>query len=120
VIETWVDYKRKREVDAIRLRPHPHECHLYYDIQSSACSAEDRARGPVDLDRRLTEDPLSFAIRILWSIASTECGEIASSANPGSSGDDTDREVMPINQIVYHLPSDHARLRKIGSPRLLA
>jgi len=23
VIETWLDYKRKREVDAIRLRPHP-------------------------------------------------------------------------------------------------
>jgi hypothetical protein len=33
VIETWLDYKRKREVDAIRLRPHPHEFHLYYDIE---------------------------------------------------------------------------------------
>jgi glutamine synthetase len=32
VIETWLDYKRTREVDAIRLRPHPHEFHLYYDI----------------------------------------------------------------------------------------
>src|SRR5580692_2512786 len=32
VIETWLDYKRKTEVDAIRLRPHPHEFHLYYDI----------------------------------------------------------------------------------------
>jgi glutamine synthetase len=32
VIETWLDYKRKREVDAIRLRPHPYEFHLYYDI----------------------------------------------------------------------------------------
>ena len=32
VIATWLDYKRKREVDAIRLRPHPHEFHLYYDI----------------------------------------------------------------------------------------
>ena len=32
VIETWLDYKRKKEVDAIRLRPHPHEFHLYYDI----------------------------------------------------------------------------------------
>jgi glutamine synthetase len=32
VIETWLDYKRKREIDAIRLRPHPHEFHLYYDI----------------------------------------------------------------------------------------
>jgi glutamine synthetase len=32
VIETWLDYKRKREIDAIRLRPHPYEFHLYYDI----------------------------------------------------------------------------------------
>ena len=32
VIETWLDYKRKKEVDAIRLRPHPYEFHLYYDI----------------------------------------------------------------------------------------
>src|SRR5262245_7856832 len=32
VIETWLDYKRKKEVDAIRLRPHPHEFSLYFDI----------------------------------------------------------------------------------------
>jgi glutamine synthetase len=32
LIETWVDYKRANEVDAIRLRPHPHEFALYYDI----------------------------------------------------------------------------------------
>jgi glutamine synthetase len=32
VIETWIDYKRKREVDPVRLRPHPHEFALYYDI----------------------------------------------------------------------------------------
>jgi glutamine synthetase len=32
VIETWVSYKRSREVDAIRLRPHPYEFSLYYDI----------------------------------------------------------------------------------------
>ena len=32
VIETWLAYKREREVDAIRLRPHPYEFHLYYDI----------------------------------------------------------------------------------------
>jgi glutamine synthetase len=30
-IETWIEYKRKNEVDAIRLRPHPHEFTLYYD-----------------------------------------------------------------------------------------
>jgi glutamine synthetase len=32
VIETWVEYKRLKEVDAIRLRPHPYEFALYYDI----------------------------------------------------------------------------------------
>jgi glutamine synthetase len=32
VIETWIEYKRKREVDAIRLRPHPYEFALYFDI----------------------------------------------------------------------------------------
>lgn len=31
LIESWVGYKRKKEVDAIRLRPHPYEFHLYYD-----------------------------------------------------------------------------------------
>jgi glutamine synthetase len=32
VIEHWVDYKRVHEVDEIRLRPHPFEFALYYDI----------------------------------------------------------------------------------------
>jgi glutamine synthetase len=32
LIETWIEYKRKNEVDAIRLRPHPWEFNLYYDI----------------------------------------------------------------------------------------
>src|SRR5689334_22311477 len=32
VIETWIDYKRENEVDALRLRPHPWEFYLYYDI----------------------------------------------------------------------------------------
>ena len=32
VVETWVDYKREHEVDPIRLRPHPYEFALYYDI----------------------------------------------------------------------------------------
>jgi len=31
-VETWVDYKRKREVDPVRLRPHPYEFVLYFDI----------------------------------------------------------------------------------------
>jgi len=32
LIETWIDFKRSNEVDPIRLRPHPHEFELYYDI----------------------------------------------------------------------------------------
>jgi glutamine synthetase len=32
VIDTWIEYKMDREVQALRLRPHPHEFHLYYDI----------------------------------------------------------------------------------------
>jgi len=32
LIETWVDYKRVREIDAIRLRPHPYEFYLFYDV----------------------------------------------------------------------------------------
>jgi glutamine synthetase len=32
LIDTWVEYKRKHEVDPIRLRPHPHEFELYFDL----------------------------------------------------------------------------------------
>ena len=32
LIDTWLTYKRKKEVDAIRLRPHPYEFALYFDI----------------------------------------------------------------------------------------
>jgi glutamine synthetase len=32
VIETHLSYKRSREVDQVRLRPHPYEFVLYYDI----------------------------------------------------------------------------------------
>jgi glutamine synthetase len=32
LIDTWVTYKRRHEVDALRLRPHPYEFTLYYDI----------------------------------------------------------------------------------------
>jgi len=31
VIETWIEYKTANEIDALRLRPHPYEYHLYYD-----------------------------------------------------------------------------------------
>jgi glutamine synthetase len=32
LIETFIAYKRKNEADAVRLRPHPYEFALYYDI----------------------------------------------------------------------------------------
>ena len=32
VINTWIRYKQKNEVDAMRLRPHPYEFCLYYDM----------------------------------------------------------------------------------------
>jgi glutamine synthetase len=28
----WIDYKREREVNPMRLRPHPYEFALYFDI----------------------------------------------------------------------------------------
>ena len=32
VIDTWIDYKRRREIDPVRLRPHPWEFFLYFDV----------------------------------------------------------------------------------------
>jgi glutamine synthetase len=32
LIETYISYKKKAEADAVRLRPHPYEFQLYYDI----------------------------------------------------------------------------------------
>ena len=31
-IRTWCEYKREAEVDPVRMRPHPHEFELYFDI----------------------------------------------------------------------------------------
>ena len=31
LVQTWIDWKRSKELDPIRLRPHPHEFSLYYD-----------------------------------------------------------------------------------------
>jgi len=31
-IETWISYKREEECEPVRLRPHPHEFELYFDI----------------------------------------------------------------------------------------
>jgi glutamine synthetase len=32
LLETWISYKRSKEVDQLRLRPHPYEFFLYYDV----------------------------------------------------------------------------------------
>jgi glutamine synthetase len=32
VIQTWIKYKREREIDTIKLRPHPWEFYLYFDV----------------------------------------------------------------------------------------
>ena len=32
VINVWMEYKKEKEIDAVRLRPHPYEFHLYFDI----------------------------------------------------------------------------------------
>ncbi len=32
VIEVWLEYKRSREIDEVRLRPHPYEFYLYFDV----------------------------------------------------------------------------------------
>ena len=32
LLKAWIDYKTEHEVDALRLRPHPHEFSMYYDI----------------------------------------------------------------------------------------
>jgi glutamine synthetase len=32
LLRTYIEYKRSKEVDAVRLRPHPYEFALYYDV----------------------------------------------------------------------------------------
>ena len=32
VIKVWLNYKRTKEVDAVRLRPHPYEFYMYFDV----------------------------------------------------------------------------------------
>jgi glutamine synthetase len=32
LVEAYIDYKRKHEAEAVRLRPHPYEFALYYHI----------------------------------------------------------------------------------------
>jgi len=30
--DMWIEYKYEQEINALRLRPHPYEFHLYYDV----------------------------------------------------------------------------------------
>ena len=32
VLSTWIWYKRENEINALRVRPHPYEFAMYYDI----------------------------------------------------------------------------------------
>jgi glutamine synthetase len=32
LIDTWIEYKREKEVKQMQLRPHPYEFHLYYEV----------------------------------------------------------------------------------------
>ena len=32
LISTWIDYKMKKEIKEVQLRPHPYEFHLYYEV----------------------------------------------------------------------------------------
>ncbi len=32
VVETWLDYRREKECEAVMVRPHPYEFFLYYDV----------------------------------------------------------------------------------------
>ncbi len=32
LIDTWLSYKRTKEIDPVALRPHPYEFFLYYDV----------------------------------------------------------------------------------------
>jgi glutamine synthetase len=32
VIDVWIEYKRAKEIDGVRLRPHPYEFYLYFDV----------------------------------------------------------------------------------------
>jgi len=32
LLDSWIRFKKEREIDPIRLRPHPYEYHLYFDL----------------------------------------------------------------------------------------
>ena len=32
LVERWISYKRQKEVDPVRMRPHPLEFQMYFDV----------------------------------------------------------------------------------------
>jgi glutamine synthetase len=32
LIDTWISYKRTKEVQEVKIRPHPYEFYLYHDL----------------------------------------------------------------------------------------
>ena len=32
IVDRWIDYKRENEIDPLRLRTHPYEFYMYYDV----------------------------------------------------------------------------------------
>jgi glutamine synthetase len=32
VIDVWIEYKKESEIDPVRMRPHPYEFYLYFDM----------------------------------------------------------------------------------------
>ena len=32
LIDIWIDYKRENDIAPLRLRPHPYEFEMYYDV----------------------------------------------------------------------------------------
>ena len=32
VLDMWIEYKIENEINEVKLRPHPHEFYLYFDI----------------------------------------------------------------------------------------
>jgi len=32
LIDTWIDYKREKEIQEVKVRPHPYEFYLYHDL----------------------------------------------------------------------------------------
>ena len=45
MIHYWIKYKRENEVDAIRMRPHPYEFCMYFDISDGCAQSNYRELG---------------------------------------------------------------------------